>query len=141
MFCKCFIKIPAFKFNLSSMHFFRASFIFMFISVPTLHICIVLRCCRICAKTVGETCGGPGEFSGQCEPPLLCVTKLPIFSGLGVCRGMSKVFGAEQQTYFEFNYKMDFPLQIYPTSNSSRMMPTPPPQHINIETTVQMIGQ
>ncbi|KAH8379822.1 hypothetical protein KR009_007425 [Drosophila setifemur] len=43
------------------------------------------NCCRICAKTLGESCGGPGGFSGQCEPPLQCVTKLPISSGLGVC--------------------------------------------------------
>ncbi|XP_033239464.1 uncharacterized protein cmpy [Drosophila pseudoobscura] len=43
------------------------------------------KCCRICAKTLGESCGGPGGFSGQCEPPLQCVTKLPISSGLGVC--------------------------------------------------------
>ncbi|XP_017860974.1 PREDICTED: cysteine-rich motor neuron 1 protein isoform X2 [Drosophila arizonae] len=43
------------------------------------------QCCRICAKTLGESCGGPGGFSGQCEPPLQCVTKLPISSGLGVC--------------------------------------------------------
>ncbi|KNC28803.1 hypothetical protein FF38_00707 [Lucilia cuprina] len=46
------------------------------------------KCCRICAKTLGETCGGPGDFSGQCEPPLKCVTKLPISSGLGVCMGI-----------------------------------------------------
>ncbi|EDW34702.1 GL12759 [Drosophila persimilis] len=45
------------------------------------------KCCRICAKTLGESCGGPGGFSGQCEPPLQCVTKLPISSGLGVCMG------------------------------------------------------
>lgn len=59
------------------------------------HIVFVLvfhfscRCCRICAKTLGEACGGPGEFSGQCEPPLQCVTQLPIFNGLGICMGMS----------------------------------------------------
>uniref|UniRef100_A0A1A9V572 IGFBP N-terminal domain-containing protein n=1 Tax=Glossina austeni TaxID=7395 RepID=A0A1A9V572_GLOAU len=45
------------------------------------------KCCRICAKTLGETCGGPGEFSGQCESPLQCVIKLPISNGLGVCMG------------------------------------------------------
>ncbi|XP_055906017.1 cysteine-rich motor neuron 1 protein [Eupeodes corollae] len=46
------------------------------------------KCCRMCAKTLGETCGGPGGFSGTCEPPLQCVTKLPIASGLGVCMAL-----------------------------------------------------
>uniref|UniRef100_A0A1B0GCM9 IGFBP N-terminal domain-containing protein n=2 Tax=Glossina TaxID=44049 RepID=A0A1B0GCM9_GLOMM len=47
------------------------------------------KCCRICAKTLGETCGGPGEFSGQCESPLQCVIKLPISNGLGVCMDLT----------------------------------------------------
>ncbi|XP_065361282.1 cysteine-rich motor neuron 1 protein [Calliphora vicina] len=55
------------------------------------------KCCRICAKTLGETCGGPGDFSGQCEPPLKCVTKLPISSGLGVC--MDLPFSSASSTY------------------------------------------
>ncbi|KAH8300543.1 hypothetical protein KR018_012024 [Drosophila ironensis] len=51
------------------------------------------KCCRICAKTLGESCGGPGGFSGQCEPPLQCVTKLPISSGLGVCMDLQHLTG------------------------------------------------
>lgn len=44
------------------------------------------RCCRVCAKTVGEACGGPGGFSGTCEPPLQCVQRLQM-KGSGVCLG------------------------------------------------------
>lgn len=44
------------------------------------------RCCRVCAKTVGESCGGPGGFSGTCEPPLQCVQRLQM-KGSGVCLG------------------------------------------------------
>lgn len=40
----------------------------------------------MCAKTVGETCGGPGGFSGACEPPLQCISKPPII-GTGICLG------------------------------------------------------
>ncbi|XP_055619085.1 cysteine-rich motor neuron 1 protein-like isoform X3 [Toxorhynchites rutilus septentrionalis] len=42
------------------------------------------RCCRVCARTYGEACGGPGDFSGTCEPPLSCVSKIPV-SGSGIC--------------------------------------------------------
>ncbi|KAG5668961.1 hypothetical protein PVAND_016867 [Polypedilum vanderplanki] len=42
------------------------------------------RCCKVCAKTVGETCGGLGGFSGTCEPPLKCISKPPII-GTGIC--------------------------------------------------------
>ncbi|CAG9810378.1 unnamed protein product [Chironomus riparius] len=42
------------------------------------------RCCKVCAKTVGETCGGMGGFSGTCEPPLRCISKPPII-GTGIC--------------------------------------------------------
>ncbi|XP_075160973.1 crimpy [Haematobia irritans] len=47
------------------------------------------NCCPICAKTVGEVCGGPGDFSGRCEPPLKCVAKLPTANALGVCMDLS----------------------------------------------------
>ncbi|CAD7081173.1 unnamed protein product [Hermetia illucens] len=43
------------------------------------------KCCRMCARTLGEACGGPGGFSGTCEPPLQCVAQLPLVDGLGVC--------------------------------------------------------
>ncbi|XP_063695734.1 cysteine-rich motor neuron 1 protein [Culicoides brevitarsis] len=42
------------------------------------------KCCKMCAKIKGEACGGPGGFSGSCEPPLVCVIKPPII-GTGVC--------------------------------------------------------
>ncbi|XP_035791911.1 cysteine-rich motor neuron 1 protein-like isoform X2 [Anopheles albimanus] len=42
------------------------------------------KCCKVCARTVGEACGGPGGFSGTCEPPLSCVSKPPV-GGSGVC--------------------------------------------------------
>uniref|UniRef100_A0A336M5C8 CSON004307 protein n=1 Tax=Culicoides sonorensis TaxID=179676 RepID=A0A336M5C8_CULSO len=42
------------------------------------------KCCKMCAKVKGEACGGPGGFSGSCEPPLVCVIKPPII-GTGVC--------------------------------------------------------
>lgn len=42
------------------------------------------RCCRVCAKVEGEACGGPGGFSGTCEPQLKCITKMP-FIETGVC--------------------------------------------------------
>ncbi|XP_034482249.1 uncharacterized protein LOC117787754 [Drosophila innubila] len=58
------------------------------------------QCCRICAKTLGESCGGPGGFSGQCEPPLQCVTKLPISSGLGVCMDLQHLTAL---TYSQLN--------------------------------------
>lgn len=41
----------------------------------------------MCARTLGEACGGPGGFSGTCEPPLQCVAQLPLVDGLGVCMG------------------------------------------------------
>ncbi|XP_055383539.1 cysteine-rich motor neuron 1 protein [Condylostylus longicornis] len=44
------------------------------------------KCCKICAKTLGEKCGGPGGFSGTCEPPLQCVASLPVTTGLGICK-------------------------------------------------------
>lgn len=44
------------------------------------------RCCKVCAKVEGEACGGPGGFSGSCEPPLKCIIKPPIV-GTGVCMG------------------------------------------------------
>ncbi|EDW79063.2 uncharacterized protein Dwil_GK10539, partial [Drosophila willistoni] len=58
------------------------------------------KCCRICAKTLGESCGGLGGFSGQCEPPLQCVTKLPISSGLGVCMDLQHLTAL---TYSQIN--------------------------------------
>uniref|UniRef100_W8B862 Cysteine-rich motor neuron 1 protein n=1 Tax=Ceratitis capitata TaxID=7213 RepID=W8B862_CERCA len=57
------------------------------------------KCCRICAKTLGETCGGPGGFSGQCEPPLQCVAKIPINSGLGVCMDLPSSSSSLHNTY------------------------------------------
>lgn len=30
------------------------------------------RCCRVCARTEGEPCGGVLGFSGECEPGLFC---------------------------------------------------------------------
>lgn len=42
------------------------------------------RCCKVCARTFGEACGGPGDFSGTCEPPLSCVSKIPV-GGTGIC--------------------------------------------------------
>ncbi|XP_053677025.1 cysteine-rich motor neuron 1 protein [Anopheles nili] len=42
------------------------------------------KCCKVCARTLGEACGGPGGFSGTCEPPLSCVSKPPV-GGSGVC--------------------------------------------------------
>ncbi|XP_029720455.1 cysteine-rich motor neuron 1 protein isoform X2 [Aedes albopictus] len=42
------------------------------------------RCCKVCARTFGEACGGPGGFSGTCEPPLSCVSKIPV-GGSGIC--------------------------------------------------------
>lgn len=44
------------------------------------------RCCDVCAKTEGEPCGGPGDFSGTCEPSLQCVSKFPV-TDPGVCTG------------------------------------------------------
>lgn len=35
---------------------------------------------------MGEACGGPGGFSGTCEPPLQCVQRLQM-KGSGVCLG------------------------------------------------------
>lgn len=53
---------------------------------------INFSCCPICAKTVGEVCGGPGDFSGRCEPPLKCVAKLPTANALGACMGKYRKF-------------------------------------------------
>jgi hypothetical protein len=50
----------------------------------------IFRCCKVCAKVLGEACGGPGDFSGACEPPLNCVTKPPII-GNGVCLGKNTI--------------------------------------------------
>uniref|UniRef100_A0A182TMI7 IGFBP N-terminal domain-containing protein n=1 Tax=Anopheles melas TaxID=34690 RepID=A0A182TMI7_9DIPT len=51
------------------------------------------KCCKVCARTLGEACGGPGGFSGTCEPPLSCVSKPPV-GGSGVCM-------AQQNTLLE----------------------------------------
>ncbi|XP_058458051.1 cysteine-rich motor neuron 1 protein-like isoform X2 [Malaya genurostris] len=48
------------------------------------------RCCKVCARTVGEACGGPGDFSGTCEPHLSCVSKIP-FGGSGMCLDLPKL--------------------------------------------------
>ncbi|XP_055590178.1 cysteine-rich motor neuron 1 protein-like isoform X2 [Uranotaenia lowii] len=42
------------------------------------------RCCKVCARAFGEACGGPGDFSGTCEPQLSCVSKIPV-GGSGIC--------------------------------------------------------
>ncbi|XP_055531472.1 cysteine-rich motor neuron 1 protein-like isoform X2 [Wyeomyia smithii] len=47
------------------------------------------RCCKVCARTIGEACGGPGDFSGTCEPHLSCVSKAP-FGGPGICLDLPK---------------------------------------------------
>lgn len=44
------------------------------------------RCCRVCAKTSGESCGGQNGFSGTCEPPLQCIQK-PSMEQSGTCMG------------------------------------------------------
>lgn len=44
------------------------------------------RCCDVCSKTEGEACGGPGDFSGTCEPSLRCISRLPVTEP-GVCTG------------------------------------------------------
>ncbi|XP_058838043.1 cysteine-rich motor neuron 1 protein-like isoform X3 [Topomyia yanbarensis] len=52
------------------------------------------RCCKVCARTVGEACGGPGDFSGTCEPHLSCVSKIP-FGGPGMCLDLPKFSGSD----------------------------------------------
>lgn len=56
------------------------------------------RCCRTCAKIKDESCGGPGGFSGTCEPPLQCVAEIPLNNGIGVCKGES-TFLSKQKVY------------------------------------------
>ncbi|XP_026477462.1 cysteine-rich motor neuron 1 protein-like [Ctenocephalides felis] len=42
------------------------------------------ECCWVCARTLGEPCGGPGGFSGRCEPPYHCLES-PT-RNVGVCQ-------------------------------------------------------
>ena len=35
------------------------------------------NCCKTCAKTVGEKCGGPYDMSGVCDKGLKCKKVLP----------------------------------------------------------------
>lgn len=49
-------------------------------------ICTIYRCCRVCAKTLGEACGGLNGFSGTCEAPLQCILK-PSMEQSGTCMG------------------------------------------------------
>uniref|UniRef100_A0A182N3U0 Uncharacterized protein n=1 Tax=Anopheles dirus TaxID=7168 RepID=A0A182N3U0_9DIPT len=54
-------------------------------------------CCKVCARTLGEACGGPGGFSGTCEPPLSCVSKPPV-GGSGVCMERAIAVAPEMET-------------------------------------------
>lgn len=98
--CKTFIQRSFYSFSIE---------ISPFIAKPVLKH-YSFRCCKVCAKTVGETCGvfnslsainfhcliiffivwlnsgGLGGFSGMCETPLKCISKPPII-GTGVCLG------------------------------------------------------
>ncbi|XP_037032412.1 cysteine-rich motor neuron 1 protein-like isoform X2 [Bradysia coprophila] len=48
------------------------------------------KCCRVCAKTLGEKCGGPNGFSGTCEPQLECISK-PLPDRTGICMDFSHI--------------------------------------------------
>lgn len=50
------------------------------------------RCCKVCAKIEGESCGGPGNFSGICEEPLKCISKPPLIGAVGICLGKIENF-------------------------------------------------
>ena len=52
-------------------------------------------CCHVCARGLGETCGGEGEVAGVCGAGLTCeIQAIPgdVISGLekGICKGRSK---------------------------------------------------
>lgn len=51
----------------------------------------MFRCCKVCAKIEGENCGGPGNFSGICEPGLSCISKPPLIGAVGICLGKMKM--------------------------------------------------
>ncbi|GLV33742.1 crimpy [Carabus blaptoides fortunei] len=51
----------------------------------------IRECCKVCARTEGEPCGGVLGFSGECEPGLTCnlqgtVTDFDLDSSEGICQ-------------------------------------------------------
>lgn len=47
-------------------------------------------CCKVCARSEGEPCGGPYGFFGTCASGLQCVvTDIIADNAEGVCTGMS----------------------------------------------------
>ena len=48
------------------------------------------RCCMVCARQEGETCGGSGNYLGDCDDNLECVMDAQVNSiftpDTGVCR-------------------------------------------------------
>ncbi|KAJ8959399.1 hypothetical protein NQ318_022087 [Aromia moschata] len=55
----------------------------------------IYLCCKECAKTEGEPCGGDLGFSGTCEPGLSCQQPGPSPSE-GVCRPI--IFDTHEDT-------------------------------------------
>lgn len=55
------------------------------IEATSIYISICFRCCKECAKTEGEPCGGELGFSGTCEPGLSCQQPGPTPTE-GICR-------------------------------------------------------
>lgn len=68
------------------------------------------RCCRVCAKTLGEACGGPNGFSGTCEPPLECISK-PLPDRTGICIGKLLIFFLLSKSLIKFCVKVFKPIQ------------------------------
>ncbi|KAL4660676.1 cysteine-rich motor neuron 1 protein-like [Arapaima gigas] len=51
----------------------------------------VCGCCPVCARTVGESCGGAWDHLGKCDEGLLCITQDPLEGApdtepQGICR-------------------------------------------------------
>lgn len=44
------------------------------------------RCCRVCAKDVGQDCNGPWGELGKCGRGLTCVKRPPPDEAYGVCK-------------------------------------------------------
>lgn len=77
------------------------------LSSVRLYWCVLLyyysffyRCCRVCAKTLGESCGGSNGFSGTCEPQLECISKPP--DRTGICMGKLLIFFNAFETIYFF---------------------------------------
>lgn len=79
--------------NKKTSHEINSNEILKYQNIFSIFVSPHVRCCKVCAKIEGESCGGPGNFSGICEPGLSCISKPPLIGAVGICLGKIKVAG------------------------------------------------